>query len=194
MIISCVVPITYICASLVGINVAVGGRNIAVLVLSWCLLKLIYVLCITLTVSIILYFQYFPNFRYLNFYPDLGTVSDFVVTILIFFRCFVAWSFKIIVHLHLGVHKIIWLFGSLLTVFFFVCCYRCLLLVSLGIQLVATQCHYVLCVAMGVLFWLDRFCVHILHKTGQCVLKNYSDMHSIGWLLFAVSCVFLSSY
>jgi len=80
----------YIYASFVGINVALDGRNIAVLVLSWCLLKLIYVLCITFTVSIILYFQYFPNFSCLNFYPDLRTVSNFVVTILMFFWSFVS--------------------------------------------------------------------------------------------------------
>ena len=175
---------------------ALDGRNIAVLVLSWCLLKLIYVLCITFTVSIILYFQYFPNFSCLNFYPDLRTVSNFVVTILMFFWSFVSWSFKIIVHIHLGVHKIIWLFGSLLTVFFIVCCYRCLLLVSLGIQLVVTQCHCVLCVTIGVLFWLDRFCVYILHiilhKPWQCALKNYSDLHSM-WLvaLCSVLCLFI---
>jgi hypothetical protein len=109
-----------------------------------------------------------------------------------FFECFVAWSFKIIIHLHLGVHKIISLFGSLLTVFFTVCGNSCLLLVSLGVQLVATQCHCVLCVAMDVLFWLDRFCVHILHRTGQCVLKNYADFHSM-WLvaLCSVLCLYI---
>jgi hypothetical protein len=65
-----------------------------------------------------------------------------------------------------------------------------MLLVSLGIQLVATQCHCVLCVAVGVLFWLDRFCVHILHKTGQCVLKNYSDLQSM-WLVALCSVLYL---
>lgn len=100
--------------------------------------------------------------------------------------------YKTIVHFHLGFHKIIWLFGSLLTVFFIVCGNRCLLLVSLGVQFVATQCHCLLCVAMGVLFWLDRFCVHILHKTGQCVLKNYADLHSM-WLvaLCSVLCLYI---
>lgn len=149
MTISCVVLITSIYACFVGINVVLDGRNIAILVLSWCLLKLIWILCIPFIVSIILYFQYFPYFRCLDFYPDLWTVSIFVVTILMFLGCFVAWSFKIIDHLHLGVHKLIWLFGSLLTVFFIVCCYRCLFLVSLGILLVATQCHCVLCVCHG---------------------------------------------
>ena len=52
--ISCVVLLTCIYTSFVGINVAHDGRNIAVLVLPWCLLKLIYVLCITFTVSSIL--------------------------------------------------------------------------------------------------------------------------------------------
>ena len=88
--ISCVVHITCTYASFVGINAALDGRNIAILVPSWCLLKLMYILFITFTVSVILYFQYFPNVRCLDFYLALETVSSFVVTIVMFFVHFVA--------------------------------------------------------------------------------------------------------
>jgi archaellum biogenesis protein FlaJ (TadC family) len=68
--ISCVVLITCIFASFVGIIVALDGRNIAVLVLSWCLLKLIYVSCITFTV---------PS----SFISSIFLTSDVSVSILI---------------------------------------------------------------------------------------------------------------
>lgn len=100
MTISGVVLITCIYAGFVGINVVLDGRNIAILAPSWCLLKLFYVLCAPFIVSISLCFQYFPYFRCLDFYPNLWTVSVFVLTILMFFGCFVAWSFKFIFHLH----------------------------------------------------------------------------------------------
>lgn len=138
--------------------------NIAILVFSWCLLKLIYISRIKFSISIILYFQYFPYFRYLDFYPDFGTVSVFVVTIFLGVCGLNIYNYC---PPSLGVRKLIWLFGFLLTVFFIVCCWRCLLLVSLGIQLVVTQCHCVLCVAVAVMFWLNRFLFIFYTKLGN---------------------------
>ena len=46
--------------------------------------------------------------------------------------------------------------------------------------------------AMGVLFCLDRFCIRILHKTWQCVLKYYSYLHSMWQVaLCSVLCLFI---
>jgi hypothetical protein len=110
-----------------------------------------------------------------------------------FFGCFVAWSFKIIIHFHLGVHKTISLFGSLLTVYFTVATGVCYLF-----HWVSNLCplNVIMYYAWPWVFWSGRTDFVFIFYTKLCNVR-WSIMQTCiacGWLLFAVSCVFLSSH